>query len=259
MPLRRRVAWVAAAAVGVAVVLAAVVCYVEVRGQLLGQVDVALNYQEIAIQHGDIQSLRAVPGIPANLGGPAPYAQLVLASGQAAHTGDLPLPIDSHTREVASGHAGAYITDIHVNGSHLRELTFPVSAQGGAPAALQLARPLDGVDRILSHLRLILALLIVGGMALAAALGRLAARRVLAPLGEVAQTAEHISETEDLTSRLRVHADDEVGQLATRFNAMIERLQRSRSALDESVQAQRQLVADASHELRTPVTSLRTN
>ncbi len=40
---------------------------------------------------------------------------------------------------------------------------------------------------------------------------------------------------------------------------MIERLQGSRTALDESVRAQRQLVADASHELRTPITSLRTN
>jgi two-component system sensor histidine kinase MprB len=59
--------------------------------------------------------------------------------------------------------------------------------------------------------------------------------------------------------RLRIHADDEVGQLATRFNAMLEHLEASREALDESVRAQRQLVADASHELRTPVTSLRTN
>ena len=82
---------------------------------------------------------------------------------------------------------------------------------------------------------------------------------MLAPLAEVAQTAQHIEETEDLSSRIRVHADDEVGQLARRFNAMIERLQGSRAALDESVRAQRQLVADASHELRTPITSLRTN
>ncbi len=40
---------------------------------------------------------------------------------------------------------------------------------------------------------------------------------------------------------------------------MLDRLEASRAALDESVRAQRQLVADASHELRTPVTSLRTN
>jgi two-component system sensor histidine kinase MprB len=40
---------------------------------------------------------------------------------------------------------------------------------------------------------------------------------------------------------------------------MLGRLEASREALDESVRAQRRLVADASHELRTPVTSLRTN
>ncbi|MGI9185167.1 MAG: sensor histidine kinase, partial [Solirubrobacteraceae bacterium] len=126
-------------------------------------------------------------------------------------------------------------------------------------AAIQLGRPLNGVDSILSNLRLILVLLFVGGIALAAVLGRLAARRVLAPLGEVAHAAQHIGETDDLTGRIRIHADDEVGRLATRFNTMLDRLEGSRAELDESVRAQRQLVADASHELRTPVTSLRTN
>jgi two-component system sensor histidine kinase MprB len=153
------------------------------------------------------------------------------------------------------------MADIHLGGSHLRELAFriPGGELGGQTFAFQLARPLGYVDHTLSTLRLILLLLIVGGAALAAALGRLAARRVLAPLAEVAGTAQHISETEDLGARIQVRADDEVGQLATRFNTMLERLQTSRTALDESVQAQRQLVADASHELRTPVTSLRTN
>jgi two-component system sensor histidine kinase MprB len=56
-----------------------------------------------------------------------------------------------------------------------------------------------------------------------------------------------------------VRTDDEVGQLAMRFNGMLERLEYSRDELDASARAQRQLVADASHELRTPVTSLRTN
>ena len=104
-----------------------------------------------------------------------------------------------------------------------------------------------------------LALVALAGVALAALLGRLAARRVISPLAEVAQAAQHIGETDDLTGRLRVHADDEVGQLATRFNAMLDRLEGSRAQLDESMRAQRRLVADASHELRTPVTSLRTN
>jgi two-component system sensor histidine kinase MprB len=118
---------------------------------------------------------------------------------------------------------------------------------------------LSTVDNVLADLRVILPLLILGGIVLAAALGRLAARRVLAPLSQVADTVQHISETEDLTSRIHIRADDEVGQLATRFNAMLERLEASRAQLDESARAQRQLIADASHELRTPVTSLRTN
>ena len=73
----------------------------------------------------------------------------------------------------------------------------------------------------------------------------------------MASTAQLVSETEDLSQRIAIRSDDEVGQLASRFNTMLDRLQSSRAALDRSVTDQRQLVADASHELRTPVTSLR--
>jgi two-component system, OmpR family, sensor histidine kinase MprB len=259
MPLRRRVGLVAGAAVGVAVVLAAIVSYFVVREQLRGQVDSALRAQAVAVQRG-FGLERPLPGISASAGGPAPYAQIVLADGTTHPlVGDVLLPVNQNVEAaVAGGHP--YMTDVTVGDSHLRELTFSVPFPfDGQSVAVQLARPLGAIDHTLAVLRLILVLLILGGIALAAALGRLAARRVLAPLGEVADTAQHISETEDLSARIRVHADDEVGQLATRFNAMLERLEASRRALDESARAQRQLIADASHELRTPVTSLRTN
>ncbi len=172
------------------------------------------------------------------------------------------LPANRAIQSVASGQRSSVIEDVTVNGSHLRLIAFHDTVNNGqnaVPVAVELARPLAQTDRTLSHLRLVLLLVCLGGVALAAALGRIAARRVLSPLAEVAQTAAYISATDDLTHRLKVHADDEVGELATRFNAMLDRLESSRSALDESVRAQRQLVADASHELRTPVTSLRTN
>ncbi len=260
MALRRRVGLAAAAAVAIAVVLVACVSYLVVRGQLRGQVDDSLRAQAAAIVRGAGLE-QPFPGIPASAGGPAPYVQVVLADGTTFHRqGDLALPVAKQVVSVAAGTTGPYMTDVHLGGSHLRELAFGIHQTfQGQPVAVQLARPLNGVDRVLSRMRLVLLLLAAGGIALAAVLGRLAARRVLAPLAEVADTAQHIGETEDLTSRIHVHADDEVGQLATRFNAMLERLESSRAQLDESVRAQRQLVADASHELRTPVTSLRTN
>jgi two-component system sensor histidine kinase MprB len=98
-----------------------------------------------------------------------------------------------------------------------------------------------------------------GGIALAAVLGGLASRSLIAPLAKVTEAARHISETEDLGRRIDVRTNDEVGDLARRFNAMLDTLAASRAALDESMRAQRRLVADASHELRTPITSLRTN
>jgi two-component system sensor histidine kinase MprB len=267
MSLRKRLTLIAGASVGIAILLAAVIVYLVERGQLRGQVDDTLKAQAVLVQHEGNFALDGgqFPGPPPNAGGRAPYSQIVSTGGAVLQTrGGQPLPVDSTDRGVATGRPSSSFEDATVGGTHLRIYTFRSLASSGpdtspVPVAIQLARPLMQVDNILSHLRLILLLLCAGGIALAAGLGRLAARRVLAPLGEVAQAAQHIGETEDLTGRIRVRADDEVGQLATRFNSMLDRLESSRSALDESVRAQRQLVADASHELRTPVTSLRTN
>jgi two-component system sensor histidine kinase MprB len=81
----------------------------------------------------------------------------------------------------------------------------------------------------------------------------------VAPLKRLTQATEHVTRTQDLSQRIQPSGEDEIGRLAESFNAMLDALQSSMSALDASVHAQRQLVADASHELRTPVTSLRTN
>ena len=250
----------AAIAVAIAVVLVAGVSYFVVRRELLGPVDDSLRAEANAVESRAGAGV-PFPATPPSLGGPIPYAEVVTSDGRVSpRLGNLNLPASPRMIAVASGGAGPYIASVRAGGLHLRilvfELTTPIGGQG---AAAVIALSLRGTDHILSALRLILLLLCVGGIGLAVVLGRLAAKRVLAPLADVAATAQHISQTEDLTSRIQVHTDDEVGQLATRFNAMLERLEASRAALDESMRAQRQLVADASHELRTPVTSLRTN
>ncbi len=267
MPLRKRLSLASAIAVGIAVALAVTVCYLGVRTELLRQVDSELSSQEFTVLSVLDRILDSggnyFRGGGPSAGGPAPYAQVVYADGTLlVRSGAFALPVDAGTLSVADGSTKQLLQSTTVDGAHLRILTFSATftEEGAAvPVAVQLARPLGPVDNVLSKLRLILLLLLIGGVALAAVLGRFAAKRVLAPLAEVTRTAQVIGETDDLSRRLTVGSDDEVGQLASRFNEMLGRLEHSREALDDSVRAQRQLVADASHELRTPVTSLRTN
>ncbi len=265
MPLRKRISLAAAGAVALVMAFALVACYVVVRDQQIGQLKDELRAEATEVQDGDTHTLlsQQFPQLSASAGGPAPYVQFVLQNGEAQrYAGDLTLPQTYEASAVASGTRPAYMTDVHVSGAHLEMYTFAVTGyteDGMTTIAIQIARPLNAVDNVLSRLRLVLALMFLLGVGLAAVLGRIAARRVLSPLAEVTATAQLIGETDDLHRRLSVRADDEVGQLATRFNAMLERLAASRELLDESVRSQRQLVADASHELRTPVTSLRTN
>ncbi len=160
------------------------------------------------------------------------------------------LPVDGRARDVAAGVGPQFFRDARVGG-HARARAH-ASRLGDGSLAVQFGRSLEGADSVLARLRLILLLVILGGVALAVALGRLVSRNVVAPIAHVTEAARHIAATEDLGRRIEVETHDEVGELAEHFNAMLDTLERS-------VAAQRQLVADASHELRTPITSLRTN
>jgi two-component system sensor histidine kinase MprB len=185
------------------------------------------------------------------------YQQVVNSAGTivARSASNISLPVDAATLGLARSGGRSFFRDGSANGIHLRVLAEPF----GPGRAIQLAQPLTEVDSLLSRLRLILALLDLGGIALAALLGRLVAGAAVLPLKRLTSATEHVALTQDLSGRITSVGEDEIGRLARSFNAMLDALERSMSALDDSVHAQRQLVADASHELRTPVTSLRTN
>src|SRR5262249_31977868 len=131
---------------------------------------------------------------------------------------------------------------------HLRVLT----TGDGTGGALQIARPLTEVDHSLSRLLLILVFVGIAAIASAAALGAVVARAALGPISRFTSRTETLTANPDPSQRLDVEGDDELGRLARSFNATLD-------ALERSVESQRHLVADASHELRTPIASLRAN
>jgi two-component system, OmpR family, sensor kinase len=110
---------------------------------------------------------------------------------------------------------------------------------------------LDPMDEELGFLRGTLAYVMPIALVVAGIGGSFLARRSLSPVVAMADRARRIG-VENLSERLPVaNARDELGHLAETFNELLARL-------EASLVQQRQFMADASHELRTPVTTTRT-
>jgi two-component system, OmpR family, sensor histidine kinase MprB len=290
MTLRTRIAAVASVSVALAVLAAAVGLYVAVRSDLRGEIDSALRVRARAFEQplagpygsepgagiGRLQpgapqpdgnrpetdgpaAGRVQPGgfpgnvQPAPFGAASGYVQFVspqgalyVPGGQGASPTQIALT--SSDRALARSGSGSSLTDRSVKGTRLRVLT----AGTGAAGAVMIARPLTEVEHELGRLLLILTLIGAGGIVLAALLGRLVARTALTPISRFTKSTETLTGDLDLSRRLEVRGRDELGRLAESFNGTLD-------ALERSVGAQRQLIADASHELRTPVSSLRAN
>jgi two-component system sensor histidine kinase MprB len=238
-----------ALAVGVTVAMASLVCYLAMRSELRAQVDGPLRAQGERIeQRGEVIGQR-LPGPPKGSGGPAEFSQVLAPDGEVRdRDGGLTIAVAPGDRAAALGDGRPFLSDRHADGVHLRVLTVPIRGLG----AVQIGRSLEAVDNVLARLRIVLLALVVLGTAFAAAMARLFSRPVMQPITDLTRTAEHIEATGDLGRRIGARGRDEVGRMADRFDAMLDRVQASQVA-------QRRLVADASHELRTPVTSLRTN
>src|SRR3954452_19108717 len=121
---------------------------------------------------------------------------------------------------------------------------------------LLIAVPLDDATATLNRLLTVEILVTVGALIAAAVFGWWLVRVGLRPLQQVEATANAIAEG-DLDRR--VPGDDantEVGHLAKAFNTMVGRIQDAFAARDATEARLRRFVADASHELRTPVAAV---
>lgn len=117
---------------------------------------------------------------------------------------------------------------------------------------LALSTPTEAIDGALATTRLDLILGIVASLLIAAAITLPLLRVALRPLTEMERASTQIAQGA-LSLRLQVPPTrDEIGRLAASFNQMV-------AQLEAAFARQKQFVADASHELRTPITILSGN
>ena len=187
---------------------------------------------------------------PAFGGAPGIYTLFNRCGGKFVPTGQgYSIPSNSRIEALARSGNGQYITDMTVSGTPIRVLVTGIGNAG----ALAVALPLKDVNHTLSSQLTLLVVIAAAGIALAALLGFLVARTALAPIERFTRRTEAIAGRPERTDqRLEVEGRDEIARLARTFN-------RTLDELEMSVAAQRQLVADASHELRTPIATIRAN
>ena len=255
MSLRWRLLAVFAVLGALAIGAANLTAWLSTSNELRGEVD------DFLVQRGNeiLEGRRQLPQGPGGFGNGGPpgtpgtfapdvVTQVLDENGAIEQSLGQALPVDDADRAVAAGSDDARLSTVTVDGVELRVLT--VHLRGGG--AVQIARELTETDDVLTALAGRLALITLTGAALAGLVGWLVARRITGPVRALADTAEQVAATQDLTTPIPVQGDDEVGRLARSFNTML-------GALSDSRRQQQQLIQDASHELRTPLTSLRTS
>jgi two-component system sensor histidine kinase MprB len=284
MSLRARMGLVAGAAVALAVVAVAAAAYEGTRSQLQSQLDGQLRGLAqpwihrasgggarpeggggpgpigggppgvfLAGGSGDCDHGLGInrPGAQP-LGGATGVTQLITPSGALCKAPTSPrIPFGTRARELARSGHGSYFTDSEVADRSARVL---VTALPGGYGALMIALSQVTLERALHEELLLVIAIGAGGIAIAVLLGFLVARTGLAPIARFTRKAERIAASPERVEheRLEIEGSDELARLGATFNAMLD-------ALEASIASQRNLIADASHELRTPIASVRAN
>lgn len=268
MSLRARVLLAVLSLAAAGLLVADVVTYTLLDSFLTTRIDQQLVQAVDPTAHmlNDVAGGRsAVPGTPGSRGPsplpPGTYAALLDGQGsimfqvsfgftsldQAARPQlPAPLPLPQGRTPVlltVPGSAGAYRAVI-------------AKAEGG-PSNVVVAIPLRDVNSTLERLLLLEVGVGAGVLLLLAGVGTWAVRLGLRPLDLIAATAGEIA-AGDLERRVSpANPRTEVGRLGLALNAMLAKIEEAFAARRASQERLRRFVADASHELRTPVASIR--
>jgi two-component system sensor histidine kinase MprB len=256
--LRARLTAAAVGAILAAVVLFAVVTVVVVNHQLRSSLDTALRQRAQDVAELAV-SAPAVLSSPGALESPGSGRQLAVevidAHGRivarSLTLGAQLLP-EGRLADAARRHGLTGVQDIGLDGRPYRMYAAPIAEAGGPAAggAVLVASDTSDISHTSSSVALAVALTGAAIVVLAAIGAAILTRRGLRPLRRLADAAGEIERTADPAQRLpAARTLDEIGQLTGVLNRMLASLEQSRAG-------ERRLLADASHELRTPVTAL---
>jgi len=160
------------------------------------------------------------------------------------------IPLSSATFHHAATGTLSYETVAEIGRYPARVITYPLMEKGQLIGILQVGAPMQESAAVINALFYILILGIPLAVTLASGIGWFLAKKALRPVDEITRTAKKI-EAGSLNERLKVAGPkDEIGRLAETFNDMIARL-------ELSFKQMKQFTADASHELKTPLTVLK--
>ena len=143
---------------------------------------------------------------------------------------------------------------LHAPGPDFRVIARALPNNAGTVVAAQSLRDLERTTSRLGFLFSLIGFVLLMLIAIAA---RTVIKVGLRPLEDAEKTAEEIAAGNYSARMPETNPGTEVGRLVTSLNSMLSRIEKSFSIQNESENKLRRFVADASHELRTPITAIR--
>lgn len=270
LPIRIRIS------LAFAVLLAAIIAVVGVsvvemlRAQLLVEIDGSLQARAVRVM-GDVDDSVSDTGvIDANAAQAAlsdmPPGEEILAPGLyveildpagtlLACTPDLPSPKfrppSNLLADAAKGKSG--FDEVTMKGGRVRLFAQPITRNARVLGVVVVGRSLHFADLAVQRSQQLIAVAAVSAVVLSLIGGWILTGRALGPIFQMTRVARRIAQTGQFEQQLPPpRVQDEVGELTATFNEMLERV-------GDTLQRQREFLADASHELRSPLTIVRGN